>query len=198
MMTLRRHLARMHPASRGARVLMAVLVVLLTASVGSSASPETGEDLQRASGVTLRDASGRVITLAELRGRIVVLNVWATWCGPCRRELPSFDRLARTLDDRRFVVALLSADEDVLRAEEYLRERGIRVPAFAPVVRAEAMAALAIDRVPTTLVLAEDGALVARVLGPREWDSPQIVNELDTIAAPADHVQVRPTASLRR
>lgn len=182
-MILPPHLAPTRLVAPATRALLGLLLVLLTATVGSSASPEPDFDISRAGNLAVRDGGGRVLTLTGLRGRVLVLNVWATWCAPCRRELPSLDRLARTLDDRRFVVALLSADVDTLRAEEYLHQRGIRATALVPVMRGEALAALAIDRVPTTLILAEDGALVARVLGPREWDSPQIIDELETVAS---------------
>jgi len=153
-------------------------------TVGGSAARSTTDPARSAPlpSFAMVDAQGRPATLADFRGKVVVLNVWATWCAPCRRELPALARLAQALDGD-FAVAVLSVDEDALAAREYLAQRGIAVASYLPRQRAQAMQALALDAVPTTFVIAADGRAIARVLGPRDWDSAGIVAELHAVRA---------------
>ena len=129
-----------------------------------------------------RDMDGRDVAPEAYRGRLLVLNVWATWCAPCRREMPSLARLHSRLDPARFAVAALAAEEDLLGVAEYMKQRDLPFPAWATTDRSASLARLAIDRIPTTLVVAPDGTVLARVIGPREWDAPTIVAELEAMA----------------
>jgi thiol-disulfide isomerase/thioredoxin len=115
------------------------------------------------------------------RGRLLVLNVWAPWCAPCRREMPSLARLHARLDPARFQVAALAADEDRVAVAEYAAERALPFATWATPNRSESLARLAVDRIPTTLVVAPDGKVLARVVGPREWDAPSVVARLEAM-----------------
>ena len=109
--------------------------------------------------------TGDTLRLSELRGRVVLVNFWATWCPPCRLEMPGFQRVWEDYRDRGVVIVGLSTDRGVRSdIEAWVRERGITYPvAFAPgsVVRAYGGARV----LPTSLLIAPDGRIAHRVEG---------------------------------
>ncbi|MEO8567132.1 MAG: TlpA disulfide reductase family protein [Betaproteobacteria bacterium] len=126
--------------------------------------------------VTFEDATGRKRTLADFQGKVVLLNLWATWCGPCRKEMPTLDRLQSQLGSADFEVVALSIDRDGQAAvksffdEINVQRLGIYVDASA-----EAGRKLEIVGVPTTLLLDRTGREILRVVGPADWDRPEVI-----------------------
>jgi len=120
-------------------------------------------------------STGRPASLAEYRGKVLLLNIWATWCPPCRVEMPSLERLQRQLagtDFRLVSVSIDSDDSTVVR--RYAQELGLtfeilhdRPGAIREIYQTTG--------VPESFVIDRDGAIVKKVIGPAEWDSP--VNE---------------------
>lgn len=112
-----------------------------------------------------------------LRGKMIVLNVWATWCPPCRREMPGLDRLSRLLDRDRVAVVGLSTDDDSRLAAEFLQQRSI---SFANYHDEGAVLAkrLGLQVYPETFVIAADGTLLARMTGLQDWDKPEVIARL--------------------
>ncbi|HXH04365.1 MAG TPA: TlpA disulfide reductase family protein [Candidatus Competibacteraceae bacterium] len=132
--------------------------------------------------IRFQDGEGRARSLADFRGKVVVLNVWATWCAPCRKEMPSLDRLQQTLGGERFEVVALSIDQGgpaVVRA--FFEEVGIHNLAMYIDLTAEVTDALGIFGLPTTLIMAPNSQEIGRLIGPAEWDSPAIVERLRAI-----------------
>jgi len=119
------------------------------------------------------DGAGKAMTLADFRGRVVLLNIWATWCAPCRQEMPTLDRLQASLGSRDFTVVALSVDRKGLAAVTgYFASIGAK--ALAPYVDASGRAATALDLpgVPTTFLIDRQGREVARVVGAADWTQP--------------------------
>lgn len=114
-------------------------------------------------------------------GRILVLNVWASWCGPCRREMPSLERMAARLDPARFAVIGVSTDADALLAEEFLRQYGIR---FTNLLDRDGAAArrLGLKVYPDTFIIGADGTLLRRMTGLHEWDSAEMAAMLESLS----------------
>ena len=125
------------------------------------------------------DATGRRRTLADFRGRHVLLNVWATWCVPCREEMPSLERLQMKLGGPQFMVLALSVDSggvDAVRkfyAELNLKALDIFVDRSLAV-----NSALRIVGLPSTVLIDGEGREVARHIGPAEWDSAPLVESI--------------------
>ncbi len=117
------------------------------------------------------DAAGRILSLGDFRGELVLLNIWATWCPPCREELPTLERLQGEMDGSRFQVIALSTDtgrlEDVqnLYDELGLDDAGIFVDETG-----SAMRDLGVFGLPTTLLIGAQGQELGRSLGPAVWD----------------------------
>jgi thiol-disulfide isomerase/thioredoxin len=128
--------------------------------------------------IVLQYASGSSLSTQSFHGKLVVLNVWATWCPPCRREMPDLQQLSRTLDPARFAVIGVSTDQDALLAEEFLQQRGISFPNFFD-QGGHIAKQLGMQVYPETFVIAPDGVLLHRVAGLREWSSPQMVAWLE-------------------
>lgn len=130
------------------------------------------------------DGAGRNLTLADFRGRIVLLNIWATWCVPCRTEMPTLDALQGKLGGANFHVLPLSIDKAGLGpVRRFYEEIGIRHLDTYLAEDLRAMLAFAVIGLPTTLLIDPAGREIARRVGPAEWDSPDAIKQFQTIIA---------------
>jgi len=157
--------------------LLACMLVFTGCQKAVPGNPQVKEGVAFPS-VSLATGSGEHVDVETLRGRMVVLNVWATWCSPCRKEMPALERLSHELDPRRFAVIGLSTDRDRWLAEEFLLKNGIT---FANFFDPDGRVAqrLQLKVYPETFLIAPDGTLIRRVPGLREWDSAEIIAELE-------------------
>jgi len=124
--------------------------------------------------VEFRDASGNKLTLKDWRGKIVLLNLWATWCAPCRHEMPGLDRLQGAMGGDNFEVVAVSIDrKGVNAAQGFLDEIKTRnlklyIDKSGRIARdTEAFG------MPTTVLIDRQGKELGRMIGPAEWDSNQ-------------------------
>ncbi len=141
-----------------------------------------------------KDGSGRAGSLADFRGKIVLLNIWATWCTPCRREMPTLDRLQAGLGGPEFEVVALSIDRKGLQVvSAFYAEIGISHLAAYIDGSGKAAGALGIRGMPTTLLIDRDGRELGRLVGPAEWDSAEMVAFIRTQLAPRSG-DLRPAA----
>lgn len=124
------------------------------------------------------DKDGRALSLGDFRGKMVLLNIWATWCPPCRKEMPSLDRLQARLGSPGFEVVAASIDQGndaLFIVEEFFREIGIkhlRIYLDSTGGAARTVGALGL---PVTLLVDRRGMEIGRLVGPAEWDSPEAI-----------------------
>jgi len=129
--------------------------------------------------IAFENAKGEPLSLADFRGRVVLLNIWATWCAPCRQEMPTLDRLQAKLGGSDFEVVALSVDrKGVAAVRKFYDEIEVRHLAIYIDASMKAMRPLAVVGLPTTLLLDRRGREIGRLLGPAEWDTPEIVDFL--------------------
>ena len=127
----------------------------------------------------LVDARGRKRSLADFRGKVVLLNVWATWCEPCRQEMPALDRLQAELGGPSFQVVALSVDQQGAEvAQRFFREIGVKSLDFYIDPTARAAFRLDAPGLPVSLLLDRQGREVGRKLGAAQWDSREVVESL--------------------
>lgn len=122
------------------------------------------------------DGDGRARTLAEFRGSPVILNIWATWCVPCRKEMPSLDRLQAELGGSHLFVVPLSIDRQgfpVVKA--FYAELGLKSLGIFLDQSGGATSKVNAVGLPTTLFIDSSGREIGRKIGPAEWDSPEAV-----------------------
>ena len=120
---------------------------------------------------------GTTVTLADFAGRTVLLNLWATWCGPCRIEMPALDRLSASLGGERFAVVAVSVDTgDAARPRAFLEEIGVTAldlyvdPGLRTLDDLRRIGAR--GGLPTTILVGRSGCLLGIIEGPAEWASP--------------------------
>jgi thiol-disulfide isomerase/thioredoxin len=139
----------------------------------STRSPRPVPDLQ------FQDGRGNPLALSDFRGRAVLLNVWATWCTPCREEMPTLDRLQQKLGGAAFEVVALSIDNGgVAAVRRFFEEVGVRSLSVYVDPSMRATEKLRIVGVPTTLLIDREGRELWRKTGPAQWDSPEVVQVL--------------------
>jgi thiol-disulfide isomerase/thioredoxin len=122
--------------------------------------------------ISFKDASGKDLTLADFKGRTVLLNLWATWCSPCREEMPSLDRLQQALGSDKFEVVAISLDKQGAAASQKFLDE-VKAKSLKLYVDATAKSGtnLKLIGMPTTILINKDGLEVGRLAGPAEWDS---------------------------
>jgi thiol-disulfide isomerase/thioredoxin len=121
--------------------------------------------------IKFQDAEGRERSLAEWRGKVVLLNLWATWCLPCRKEMPALDRLQSTLGSDQFQVVAISVDRTGLPgAKKFLEETKTSNLSVYADPTARLASTLRAAGLPATLLIDKEGREVGRLLGPAEWD----------------------------
>lgn len=126
-----------------------------------------------------QDAAGKPHSLAEFHGKLVVLNLWATWCAPCREEMPALDRLHAQLAGKDFEVLALSIDQQGAgQVRKFFTEVGIRNLSIYIDPTARAGFTLGALGLPTTLLIDQSGREIGRHTGMAKWDSPEIVADL--------------------
>jgi thiol-disulfide isomerase/thioredoxin len=131
---------------------------------------------------TLSGFDGKKLSLKDFRGKIVFLNFWATWCVPCREEMPAMERLYQEFKDRSFVVLAVNVKDRRQEAINFLKELKITYPA---VYDPEGQVGLLYGAwgLPTTYLVGPKGEGLARLWGPAEWYSPEARNLISQILA---------------
>jgi thiol-disulfide isomerase/thioredoxin len=143
-------------------------------NVGKMAAFVVRGEPQALPAFTFNNADGEETTLADWKGRVVLLNLWATWCAPCRKEMPALDRLDAALGGDGFdVVAIASERGGADKPKQFLAEIEARHLAFYHDPTAKLPAILKVFGMPTTLLLDRRGNEIGRLVGPAEWDSPE-------------------------
>jgi thiol-disulfide isomerase/thioredoxin len=153
--------------------LPAVLVLCAALSAGPAGTAELAlSDPKPLPEVTFENADGEQVSLADFRGQVVVLNLWATWCAPCRDEMPSLDRLQAEhgAGDDLEVVALSLDRGNIDKIKLFFEEVGVANLDIYRDPTAQASRALLAPGLPTTVVIDREGHEIGRVLGPAEWD----------------------------
>ncbi len=129
--------------------------------------------------ISMRQLDGGKVSIQEYRGKLVVLNAWATWCEPCRREMPNLQQLSDALDPQRFAVIGLAQDEDDHLVREYLLDQKVTFTSYIDPAGEVATDQLGIQIFPYTLLISPDGHFIQRISGPREWQRQEVIDLLE-------------------
>lgn len=148
------------------------------ALTGASASPEAMKALAivemrektPAPDVTLPTVQGRPLALKELRGKVVLVNFWATWCLPCQWEMPLMEKLYQAYRDRGFVVVAISVDQQgAAVVKPFVEARKLTYPVLLD-ARLEGARQFGLTGIPATFLIGPDGLIKGVTYGPKEWD----------------------------
>jgi thiol-disulfide isomerase/thioredoxin len=154
-------------------LFVAVLVWLAAATVAFGMTPgevEVGSVLRE---VQMQGLMGPTRKLSEYRGKPLIINVWASYCGPCREEMGSLQRLAWRHGGQQFNIIGISTDDYVERAQMFLKITN--TSGFSNFIDQKLVLEnmLGANRLPTTLLVDSRGKVLARIVGSRQWDSPE-------------------------
>lgn len=132
----------------------------------ASGSPKAVPDLE------FLDAEGKTVRLSDFRGKTILLNLWATWCVPCREEMPALDGLEAAVGSDRFQVLALSVDKDGLElARDFLASVNATHIALYNDPTSSANFKVKGYGLPTTILLSPEGMELGRIVGPAEWNT---------------------------
>src|SRR5918995_874746 len=166
-------------AVAAAIALLPLAVSIQSAGAQSPAGFVVHESPRPLPDIEFENGQGVAMSLADFRGKVVLLNIWATWCAPCRREMPTLERLQAELGGPDFEGLALSLDRKGLPVvKEFYEELDLQELATYVDESGAAQRALNVLGLPTTLLLDRAGNEIGRLLGPAEWDSPEMVGFL--------------------
>jgi len=164
-----------HHLSNCTRAVCTMLVALAAAPLAFAGEPPRNfilhETPEPAAAVRFEDDRGQPRSLADFRGKIVLLNLWATWCAPCIKEIPALDRLAAALNGADFAVVAVSIDRkgiDVI--QKLFAERDVQKLAMYVDRSGEALRTVRAMGLPTSLLIDREGREFGRAVGPAQWD----------------------------
>jgi peroxiredoxin len=126
------------------------------------------------------EIAGKPGHLSDLRGKVVVLNFWATWCQPCVEEVPSLNRLQKHIESRNALVLGVSADEDPTAYQQFLKDYDVVFPTFREPTRKLALE-YGTPLFPDTYIIDRRGKIARKFYGPQQWDSPDMLAYFDAI-----------------
>lgn len=152
-----------------------VLFVIFFSRSQTTKSPKLGEEVPN---FTLNTEDGRPVSLSDYRGKIVVLNFWASWCGPCIDELPSLNRFAERYASKGVEVLGVSLDEDPEKYSEFLQKYRVGFTTVRNINRIVSEQ-YGTYKLPETFIVGRDGRLLHKVIGAVDWTTPQMTSYFD-------------------
>ena len=117
----------------------------------------------------VQDAAGKQLDLSSFKGKKVFVNLWATWCPPCRAEMPSINKLYQAADKEKVQFVMLSLDNDFEMAKKYVQEKGLELPVFYPA--ADLPSLFTVNGIPTTFIFNEEGQLISQREGSENYNT---------------------------
>ncbi len=125
---------------------------------------------------------GRSLSVDQLRGKVVLLNFWATWCKPCEDEMPAMERLYRALAGSDFELVAVSVDEDEAVVSAFVNRLGLSFPVLMDRTK-EVAGAYQTFRFPESLLVGRDGVVLERYVGPKNWDADAYLDRIQRLLA---------------
>jgi len=162
-------------------LLFSVVLLFVSGCQKKQESPVAAEvrEGRPAVDITVNSLQNVPLKLSDLKGKVVLLNFWATWCPPCREEIPSMMKLNRAMSGKPFQMVAVSIDEGgVPEIESFFKSSGLSLPTYTD-PGAVAQKAYGITGVPETFVIDKNGILVKKVIGPLAWDAPETISFLE-------------------
>jgi thiol-disulfide isomerase/thioredoxin len=175
-------------------VVIMMILLLPSSGHGSAAEAETdlpdrtilGEFMRSAQrspapSITFSEIAGDTVPLTDFRGKLVVVNLWATWCAPCLREMPSLDRLQSHFGERLAVLAVSEDRGGSKIVEPFITKLGLKSVKFFVDPKSEVGHALNVRGLPTSVLIDREGKVLGRVEGAADWDSPKMLGIIEPL-----------------
>ncbi|UCF90067.1 MAG: TlpA family protein disulfide reductase [Desulfobacterales bacterium] len=164
----------------GILVFFAVTIFLVLFSLWQNDSIlKTGDPTQPAVGLpapdfTFPELSGKMISLSDYKGQVVLVNIWATWCPPCVAEMPSMERLYQELQNEKFAILAVSIDAKGSQiVAPFMKKYKLTFPALID-AEGKMKTTYKATGVPESFIIDQNGILIKKIIGPRDWAAPEI------------------------
>jgi peroxiredoxin len=168
--------------------------VILILLVSFSFTAEGGEDdfyskmrinpikgNKKAPDFSLKDLKGREVEIKQFKGKVIFLNFWATWCGPCKEEMPGMEALHRQLKEKNFVMLTISVDYEGIRpVQEFINKHQYTFPVLLD-PKGETLDLFEVKGIPTTFLIDKKGKMLGKAIGPRDWKSIEVESLLNLL-----------------
>lgn len=136
---------------------------------------------KKAPDFSLLDLNGKKVGLKDFKGKIVLLNFWATWCGPCKEEMPFLETLHQQFKEKSFVVLTVSVDyEGAKLVQEFINKQRYTFPVLLDPT-CEVLDLFEVKGIPTTFIIDKKGKMLGRAIGPRDWKCQEVVSLISTL-----------------
>jgi len=165
-------------------VVLLIMLVAVVAIIFSISRPKQSTRVTTDSAVpdfSLVDNENHQLMLSDLRGSVVFINFWATWCGSCVEEIPSIEKLYRQLSENpHFKMVTILLKDDLQRASGFMKQNGYTFPVYLNTDESAAQY-FGLTGVPETFILDKKGILRHKVIGPAEWDAPAAMETIRSL-----------------
>ncbi len=168
-------------------LILALLVNLALAAEGGEGdlfsktriNPIKGD--KKAPDFSLKDLTGKKVEIKDYKGKIIFLNFWATWCGPCKEEMPSLEVLHEKFKGEKFVLLTVSVDYEGLKpVQEFLNKQHYTFPVLLD-PNGEILDLFEVKGIPTTFIIDKKGRVIGRAIGPRDWKSQEVFSLINLL-----------------
>lgn len=131
----------------------------------------------------VKDADGKPVDVNSFKGKVILLNMWATWCGPCRAEMGSIQQLYSKLENKEIVFLMLSVDRigSEQKVHDYIQSKQFTFPVYT--MSSDLPELLQVPSIPTTFIIDKSGKVISKKVGTTNFDTPQFKKYLEELAA---------------
>jgi cytochrome c biogenesis protein CcmG/thiol:disulfide interchange protein DsbE len=130
---------------------------------------------------SLEDLNGKKSALKQYRGKVVFLNFWATWCGPCKEEMPSMDELYKQFKDKEFVFLTISVDyAGITPVRDFIEKHHYTFPVLID-PKCETLDLFEVKGIPTTFLIDKKGMIIGRAIGRKDWKRSEVVSLINLL-----------------
>ncbi|MEW5744523.1 MAG: TlpA disulfide reductase family protein [Nitrospirota bacterium] len=164
-------------------VLSAVFWLLAPAVVAAPPDPFDIDKLigKQAPEFTLKDMGGIPVSLSSMKGSVVLLNFWATWCPPCRAEIPSMNKLGDRLKGKKFVILGVTTDRDASSVRTFMKRQPIHFPVLLDTKLRVSKETYKVSTVPMTFLIDKRGVIIDTFFGEHDWTDPDIIKQIEAL-----------------
>jgi peroxiredoxin len=131
----------------------------------------------------LKNLDGEVVNLNDYKGKVIFLNIWATWCPPCIAEMPGIQSLYDKVDKDKIVFVMLSTDNSEEKARKFIEKKGFTFPVF--MAASQVPEAFRVSSIPSTFVISPEGKIVSKKVGMADYDKKSFLNFLEKLSMEA-------------
>lgn len=161
-------------------LIITLLIFFFAVEARGAGSLETAPEVGKiAPEFELKDLSGAKVRLSEARGKVVLVNFWAEWCGPCKAEMPFMENLYRAFKDKGLVILAVSVDKSEKAVKVFVSDKKLTFKVLLDKDREVSFDQYGVIGLPTTFLLDKKGVVAEKFMGPMEWDSADMK---DTVA----------------